>query len=439
MTSSSSWFSPAYWQAARLAKTKRVAQEVMLDLDSAVQSFLAAEGKRETELPETLRGRVGWARTRLADLERQAEETRRGADHEALRDRMEELRPSRAYLLPAVSLSLEAHALRDELSTWRVPKEVLDEFDAAIKRIDDSGCQEPERREILLRLIEAFDYWDWYVDWSARRTAILAVGLGVAATAATAGAFWLLLGGHVFSGFCIAGFAGAVVSVLLKMPSIAVYGETASFHLQAGVRVAAGLMASAIGLGLLVAGIVNVGLVSGDNARTFESLVLECRAGAEARKASMSESKSATRQGGGAASEGDSPCPTPSPAQPPTPTGAQPEVVASGEAQPTPAKVTQPPGPAEKAGAPPELKHEVADPKPTRTPELQTDPRKRPQGKEGEQKKTENGNKPPDVEAVRRAGLTSTLILFSIGALLGFSERVLTSFEGILASKIKAP
>lgn len=435
MTSPSSWFSPANWQAARLAKTKRVAQEVMLDLDSAVQAFLAAEGKRETDLPETLRDRVGWARTRLADLEGQAEKTERGADHEALRDRMEELRPSRAYLLPAVSLALEAHALRDELSTWRVPKEVLDEFDAAIKRIDDSGCLEPEKREILLRLIEAFDYWDWYVDWSARRTAILAVGLGLAATAATAGAFWLLLGGVVFGGFCIAGLAGAVVSVLLKMPSIAVYGETASFHLQAGVRVAAGLIASAIGLGLLVAGIVNVGLVSGDKARTFESLVLECRAGAEARRTPVPDAKDAPRSNRGATPEGDTPCPTPFPTLPPASTGKEPEAVARGETQPTPQKVTQPAGPEEETAVPPEVKLEVTEAKATRTPAVKTNPGKGPQNAEREK----NGSTPKDIDLVKQAGLTSTLILFSLGALLGFSERVLTSFEGILASKIKAP
>ena len=66
---------------------------------------------------------------------------------------------------------------------------------------------------------------------------------------------------------------------------------------------------------------------------------------------------------------------------------------------------------------------------------VQTDPTKGPENAEREK----NGSTPKDIDLVRQAGLTSTLILFSLGALLGFSERVLTSFEGILASKIKAP
>ena len=56
--------------------------------------------------------------------------------------------------------------------------------------------------------------------------------LAVAAVVALAGALYTLYSGRALLGFMLAGLAGTLASIMLKMPSLSVFGEMASVALE---------------------------------------------------------------------------------------------------------------------------------------------------------------------------------------------------------------
>lgn len=192
-------------------------------------------------------------------------------DPESLLRKADALGRRRAYVIPASRIELEARTILAELREWRVPDAVVSDLDATLKatfppKAPDSPAQRPSEetsRAALSLLFEAHDYWDWYVTWYFGIRAWLVACLLGAALVAFLVSLSALHIGSVLLGFFCAGLCGTAVSILLKLPPLSVYGDAVDFIPRIFARLAAGMVGSAVGCGLLAAGIINIGVPTG--------------------------------------------------------------------------------------------------------------------------------------------------------------------------------
>lgn len=162
----------------------------------------------------------------------------------------------RAYVIPASELYIESRSLLDEMKEWGIPGELLGSLEGLISYKTIQNNKEMQARHNLYRIIDAYDYWDRYIDWYYntlnRVNSILFLLMAS-----------ILLRAYNteenYSSFLLAGLSGAVASIILKSPPLSAYGHFISFYGNFFVRIASGFIASAVCFGLLASKIVNIG------------------------------------------------------------------------------------------------------------------------------------------------------------------------------------
>jgi hypothetical protein len=197
-------------------------------------------------------------------------------------DQAEGLARSRVYVLPAHELTLEAQSKFNELEQWKIPAPVLDgirtmmekvtkpprpaEGDGQLKTKAPDLEAERVQRAALLRVLEDYDYWNTYIDWYFVQQAITATALIFLASVSIYFS-WLFLKaeptkpwtrGWGFAGFVLAGVCGASVSVAIKLPPVSVYGDVPAFWVRTLARMAAGVIASALGFAMVSSNLINL-------------------------------------------------------------------------------------------------------------------------------------------------------------------------------------
>jgi hypothetical protein len=123
-----------------------------------------------------------------------------------------------------------------------------------------AGQDEHRARGALRSLYDAYDYWGWYVDWYAdfmRLVAWWLIGLEALALLVMVNRF---VCGDIILGFVTAGVAGALVSVISKMPPLIADAESNAYVRRILMRVGTGTAAALIGGGFLASGLLNVAL-----------------------------------------------------------------------------------------------------------------------------------------------------------------------------------
>ncbi|HEX9185750.1 MAG TPA: hypothetical protein VGB87_01675, partial [Vicinamibacteria bacterium] len=164
-----------------------------------------------------------------------------------------------------------AASVLDTMNDWGVPREVLDRVadHAREARGPDAGAA----RAALYDMYSELDYWDGYVDWWNDQLK-LAARVGAPLTLVTLLAALLCLrSGLVVPGIVGAGATGAGLSVLLRLPRLAVYGKLSDFWIRATGRYLSGTLAAVFGIGLLQTGLVVVPLPNGGD---VTKVVAEC-------------------------------------------------------------------------------------------------------------------------------------------------------------------
>lgn len=162
----------------------------------------------------------------------------------------------RVYVMPASELYIESRSLLDEMKEWGIPGELLGSLEGLISDKTIQNNKEMQARHNLYRIIDAYDYWDRYIDWYYntlnRVNSILFLLMAS-----------ILLRAYNteenYSSFLLAGLSGAVASIILKSPPLSAYGHFISFYGNFFVRIASGFIASAVCFGLLASKIVNIG------------------------------------------------------------------------------------------------------------------------------------------------------------------------------------
>jgi hypothetical protein len=130
-----------------------------------------------------------------------------------------------------------------------------------------------EARAALRSIYELYDYWDWQVEIHARamqraRLLMLTLLLG-----GLTGAVFLLYARHIYSGITLGGLAGALLSVLAKPPGVMSMDENYRYNQRIIGRVAVGVAASMIGIGLLSADLISIKLPDGQGNVTIAEMI----------------------------------------------------------------------------------------------------------------------------------------------------------------------
>jgi hypothetical protein len=213
------------------------------------------------------------ARTRFSAIEGAIAASTEQTSIDALVEEAETLARRRAYVLGPAAIVQEGRARLAELTHWGIPQSIASPLERDTLPLLQS-TDVNVAREALHGLLEAHDTWSWYVDRYNEKMGMLAPRLAIGVIATLAGAVVLLRFRWVVFALLVAGACGAMVSILARLPLLLPYGEATVFTRGIYRRVSVGLAGSAIGCGLLAAGIVNVGLPS--NGGNFMSVVERC-------------------------------------------------------------------------------------------------------------------------------------------------------------------
>lgn len=281
------WPQFASWRARRL-QAKR--GEVQRCID---------EGKEEIEDALSLAALAGdpdahkRAEKPLADfvgLAARAAAASTDAELEWIKEQAEAVERQRAYVLPDDALYEEGLFLIEELEEWNLPESVIQRLKDRLQRIANLSAKGHQRRQLLTEIDEDADYWNFETERHEaflRRSANALVPVCIVCLALSLVCFLLL--GQAVAGFIVAGVGGAALSIVLKLPPLQVYGETVGRWQRIAARLAAGAVASAVGLGLLASGMVNVGIPSGESGFVSAAAMLaECQSrGCPAASASL--------------------------------------------------------------------------------------------------------------------------------------------------------
>jgi hypothetical protein len=174
-------------------------------------------------------------------------------------DRAEELERLRAYVIPRQEIVIEGRSRIADMIEWAVPNVVMDKLTLEVI----PALQDPDERVArgaLFALYRTYDYWDWYVERHADSMRLAGrVLLTLMLICLTLGVFMLYYG-HIYSGVFCSGAAGALLSVVAKLPPVLGFGANNTYVTRITSRVGVGIAASLIGMGLLASDVISIQL-----------------------------------------------------------------------------------------------------------------------------------------------------------------------------------
>lgn len=203
---------------------------------------------------------IARVQARFEDLVRAA---KTATDEEQLQQLVEEaeaLATLRANICPEKEITTEAKSYLLTLRDWGVPAAVLDSLrDTAAPAL--TGTDVPAARGGLHVVYEEYDVWSSYVDTYNRKTRWWATTLLVSIALVALASLLIMLGwsASVLALFAAA-VAGAMTSVIARLPGLTSYGEWMVNLRAFQARIATGIIGSLVGIGLLGSGLIAVTL-----------------------------------------------------------------------------------------------------------------------------------------------------------------------------------
>jgi hypothetical protein len=229
--------------------------------DDAVARASLIDSSRDGATHQLVQNLIQATQQDFQELSKRAQLRERADEPIPRRERDEALALARrrAYVLPVSELAVEAEAIVAEMRDWGVPAPVIAELQKLSQQISEKQ-DVPGNRALLNRILEDYDYWDWYVDWYSTKISIASLALGVAATVTLIIALRLsFLGNHVIA-VLFASTSGAAVSILGRLPPMTVYGDASSLYMRMSTRLFSGILASCTGMWLFTSGAIQIQL-----------------------------------------------------------------------------------------------------------------------------------------------------------------------------------
>jgi hypothetical protein len=225
--------------------------------EEVIERASAANAPVPGDLIASVRKRFEALEQELEALEEQAMVKEGDGRLLALIDRAEELERLRAYVVPKEEISIEGMSRMSDMSSWAVPPAVLDQLGReVVPQLRSMNLL--EARGALRSLYEVYDYWDWWVEDHARSMRLASRAMLAFLVVFVTLSVFLLHHGHIYSGIFCAGTSGAILSVLAKLPPVLSYGAANAYYHRITSRVAVGIAASMIGMGLLASDLISL-------------------------------------------------------------------------------------------------------------------------------------------------------------------------------------
>lgn len=195
----------------------------------------------------------------------------------ALVQRAGELATLRAYVAIPPGIEIQGNGAISEMVEWAVPSTAIERLkEYAINlRSNDLAVSRMTLWSLYKEKDEWSDYVDWYYHFMSRLGAGLLIGtVGVLVTALFAFREQQPLAAMVFGGM-----SGALLSVLMRLPSLVGHGDFWSFLYRILIRVGTGTTASVMGLGFFASGLITLSLTvsaSDGKSQTIAQLITAC-------------------------------------------------------------------------------------------------------------------------------------------------------------------
>ena len=195
----------------------------------------------------------------FAQCEAEVAGTHGETELDTLVERAEELERLRAYVIPKEEIVVEGRSRLLDMSEWSVPGVVVEKLSIEVMPLLASS-DEKTARGALRTLYESYDYWDFYIEDHALTMRSIAKRMLALLLLFLTGAVVMLHWGHVYVGVLCAGTAGALLSVVAKLPPVMGYGATNAYNYRILSRIGVGIAASLIGMGLLASDVISIQL-----------------------------------------------------------------------------------------------------------------------------------------------------------------------------------
>lgn len=256
-------------EARRSSVTESIASE-RSEFNNMVQRARLANENIDSEFVKDVEERMNMI-ARRAEQETELEKL------DMLEEEAQKQGRLRAYLCPIKEAHHEGTLMIDLMAEWYVPDAVIRRLRELLESSLRNGTDAKVVRGALRAIYHEYDTWEEYIEGYEeamfRTTAKL---VGATAVCLALGMGCLLFGPWVLSGIVFAGAAGSCVSVLAKMPALAVAlsGEFGSYGRRALARIAIGTIASVAGCAVLAWGLLNFSVQN----LTFAQIINTCTA-----------------------------------------------------------------------------------------------------------------------------------------------------------------
>jgi hypothetical protein len=191
---------------------------------------------------------------RFAALDQAVASAKTKSDLETLRDQGAALARLRAYVCPPGEVLIRGQTALNTIQGWGVSKDELEALRAQVIPQLEHTTNAEAARGALLVVLEEYDSWSDHIDDYNDDMRRVAYALATSIVALLAAAIWLVPSGRVTWGLLAAGACGALVSVMSRLPTLQIFGDSAPYKRTVWRRACTGLAASVIGIGLLVSG-----------------------------------------------------------------------------------------------------------------------------------------------------------------------------------------
>ena len=196
---------------------------------------------------------------------------------ESLVEAAENLARVRAYLYPQPAIRPAVDTAMRDLEDWGVPADAIGRIkEQIVARLDKDSKDTNTARAILRSMWEEYDGWSEYIDKVSARLNRYGWILFFSVLATLFISINRFVAGDVIFGFVVAGFSGALTSVMLKFPPVSGYGVLSDARRRILGRIATGLLAAVVGVGVVASGIVAVQIPLLGSTATVADIIERC-------------------------------------------------------------------------------------------------------------------------------------------------------------------
>ncbi len=194
----------------------------------------------------------------------------------ALVQRACDLAALRAFVAVPPGLDIQGNGAISEMMEWSVPSTTIQRLREHAINLRSNNLA--VARMTLWTLYKEEDVWSDYVDWYYHFMSRLGAGLLICTLGVLVTALVAFRHNQVLAALIFGGMSGALLSVLMRLPTVVGHGDFWSYLYRILIRVGTGTTASVMGLGFFTSGLIDLSVSGTKTPKTIAELIAECGA-----------------------------------------------------------------------------------------------------------------------------------------------------------------